>query len=67
MNLPRKLQWIELDSAEAIATMQGLFANETPVCDLQRIVSEPCSFSGRRAMLGELANRAKKVLVVEQG
>jgi methyltransferase (TIGR00027 family) len=67
MELPRSLQWIEVDLPEILAHKEELLRNEKPVCVLERVRLDLSNESARRELFSELSRRAKRVLVVAEG
>jgi len=67
MDLPRSLQWIEVDLPEILAHKEEILRNEKPVCVLERVRLDLSNESARRALFSELSRRANRVLVVAEG
>jgi methyltransferase (TIGR00027 family) len=67
MELPGSLQWIEVDLPELLAEKEGILANETPRCALERIPLDLADQSARRAIFEQLGRRAHKVLILSEG
>jgi methyltransferase (TIGR00027 family) len=67
MELPRSLQWIEVDLPEILAHKEEILRNEKPVCVLERIRLDLSNESARRELFSELGRRANRVLVVAEG
>jgi methyltransferase (TIGR00027 family) len=67
MELPRSLQWIEVDLPEILAHKEEILRNEKPVCLLERIRLDLSDESARRELFLELGRRANRALVVAEG
>ena len=73
MNLPRSLQWIEVDLPEILAYKEEVLRNEKPVCALERVRLDLSNAEARRELFSRLGQRAKiqagshNVLVVTEG
>jgi len=67
MELPRSLQWIEVDLPEILAHKEEILRNEKPVCVLERVRLDLSNESARRELFSELGRRANRVLVVAEG
>jgi methyltransferase (TIGR00027 family) len=67
MELPRSLQWIEVDLPEILAHKEEILRNEKPVCLLERVPLDLSDKSARCELFSELSRRANRVLVVAEG
>jgi methyltransferase (TIGR00027 family) len=67
MDLPPSLQWIEVDLPDILTYKEEILAGEKPVCALERVRLDLSDVSGRRELFGQLARRAKRVLIVSEG
>jgi len=67
MELPRALQWIEVDLPEILAHKEEILRNEKPVCALERVRLDLSNESARRELFAELSGRANRILVVTEG
>ena len=67
MELPRSLQWIEVDLPEILAHKEEILRNEKPVCVLERVRLDLSNESARRDLFSELSRRANRALVVAEG
>ncbi len=67
MELPRSLQWIEVDLPEILTHKEEILRNEKPVCALQRVRLDLSDESARRQLFAELSRRANRVLIVSEG
>ena len=67
LELPRQLNWIEVDFPRILDLKSSRLSGEKPVCALRRI---PCDLSdapGRKWLFVEIAKTAKKALVLTEG
>jgi methyltransferase (TIGR00027 family) len=67
MNVPRSLQWIEVDLPEILAYKEDVLRNETPVCRLERIRLDLSDVHARRELFSDLGRPANRALVVSEG
>jgi methyltransferase (TIGR00027 family) len=67
MELPRSLQWIEVDLPEILAHKEEILRNEQPLCALERIRLDLSNRDARRELFSELGRRANRVLIVSEG
>jgi methyltransferase (TIGR00027 family) len=67
MDLPRTLQWVEVDLPEMIAYKEEVLVNDEPKCRLERISLDLSDVPARRTLFGNLAQRAKKIGVASEG
>ena len=73
MDLPRSLEWVEVDLPEILAYKEEVLRNETPVCALERVRLDLSNPEARRELFSRLGQRAKiragshNVLVVTEG
>ena len=67
MDLPRSLQWIEVDLPEILTHKEELLRDEKPVCQLERVRLDLSETNARRELFSELGRRASRVLVVAEG
>jgi len=67
MELPRSLQWIEVDLPEILTHKEEILRDEKPVCALERVRLDLSNETARRALFSELSHRASRVLVVAEG
>jgi methyltransferase (TIGR00027 family) len=67
MDLPRSLQWVEVDLPEILAHKEDVLRNEKPVCALERVRLDLSNVNARRELFSQLGPRAKRVLVVTEG
>jgi len=67
MDLPRSLQWIEVDLPEILAYKESILADERPRCALRRVRLDLSDRGARRVLFAELGRLAKNALVVTEG
>jgi methyltransferase (TIGR00027 family) len=67
MELPRSLQWVEVDLDEILSNKEGILRNEKPVCSLERIRLDLANVGARRELFAQFGRRAKKALVITEG
>lgn len=67
MDLPRSLQWVEVDLDEILTYKEQILRDEQPVCSLERIRLDLANVAARRELLAQLGRRAKKALVITEG
>lgn len=67
MELPRSLQWVEVDLPEILAHKEEILRNEKPVCALERVRLDLTNVSARRELFSELGRRVNRVLIVTEG
>jgi methyltransferase (TIGR00027 family) len=67
MDLPRSLQWVEVDLPEILVHKEEFLRNETPVCALERVRFDLSNAEGRRELFSQLGERAKRIMVVTEG
>jgi methyltransferase (TIGR00027 family) len=67
MDLPSSMQWVEVDLPEIISYKEGILADETSRCRLERISLDLSDVSARQKLFAELNLRAKKIAVASEG
>jgi methyltransferase (TIGR00027 family) len=67
MELPRMLQWVEVDLDEILTYKEEILRDEKPVCALERIRLDLSDAGARRELFARLARGAKKALVITEG
>jgi methyltransferase (TIGR00027 family) len=67
MNLPEKLEWIEVDYPSIIAHKTEVLRSEKPRCKLTRVEVDLADGKKRKAFLSHVAPQAKKVLILTEG
>jgi methyltransferase (TIGR00027 family) len=67
MDLPRHLQWIEVDLPDILAYKSDQLSAETPRCALERVPLDLSNVAARRELFERLSARATSVMVVSEG
>jgi len=67
MDLPRSLQWVEVDLPEILDTKESILADERPRCALRRVRLDLSDRGARRVLFAELGRLAKNALIVTEG
>jgi methyltransferase (TIGR00027 family) len=67
MDLPRSLQWVEVDLPEILKHKEEILRNEQPVCALERVRLDLSDIQARRELFLQLGRGADRVLVVTEG
>jgi methyltransferase (TIGR00027 family) len=67
MNLPRALQWVEVDLPEILEYKRQILAGEEPACALERVPLDLSDTEARRDVFAQLGRRASKALIVSEG
>ncbi len=67
MQLPEKLQWIEVDLPEILSYKEEILASEKPTCQLERIGLDLSGIGARKRLFEELDRRATKITVLSEG
>ena len=67
MDLPRSLQWVEVDLDEILTYKEQILGDEKPVCSLERVRLDLANVGARRELFAQLGRRAKKALVITEG
>jgi methyltransferase (TIGR00027 family) len=67
LDLPRNLQWIEVDYPQIITLKQEKLASEKPQCQLQRVALDLNDRSRRKALLHDIGNRSGKTVILSEG
>src|SRR5437870_5440270 len=65
--LARSLRWVEVDFPDVIAYKQEQLAGERPACTLEQVGADLTDVPRRRALFGQIAVAARRVLVVSEG
>ena len=60
MNLPRSLQWVEVDLSEILAYKEDVLRNETPACKVERVRLDLSDVRARRELFSRLDRRANR-------
>jgi methyltransferase (TIGR00027 family) len=67
MNLPKDLQWVEVDLPSILDYKEGVMQAVKPECCFERVRVNLADETARRELFGRLAKRAKNILVVTEG
>jgi len=67
LELPARLQWIEVDLPPLIAEKSATLANEKPRCALERIPFDLADGAARRELFAKLGARGRDALIVTEG
>lgn len=67
MNLPSSLLWFEVDLPDLLDYKEDVLKGETPSCRLERVRLNLSDEGARRALFGELGQKAQKALIVTEG
>lgn len=67
MELPRSLQWIEVDLPEIVTYKEEILEHERPVCALERVRLDLADVDSRRELFARLAVRVRKAMIVAEG
>lgn len=69
MDLPRELNWIEVDLPELLQYKEAILekADAKPVCNFVRIALDLSNVDARRTLFEQLAEEHQRVLVVTEG
>jgi methyltransferase (TIGR00027 family) len=67
MNLPPKLQWVEVDLPDIVSYKEEILKNERPHCQLERIPLDLSDLPARRQLFAQLGSRATKVVIASEG
>lgn len=67
MQLPRALQWIEVDLPGILDYKEEVLAGEQPACALERVRLDLADVAGRRQLCDRLGRRASKALIITEG
>ena len=67
LDLPRSLQWVEVDFEHVIDYKADKLKEQTPVCRLLRIACNLADEGERRALLDRLNNAGSRILVLTEG
>jgi methyltransferase (TIGR00027 family) len=67
MTLPQALHWVELDLPGILDYKEGILADETPVCALERIQLDLSDVDARRKLFERLGSDARKALILSEG
>jgi methyltransferase (TIGR00027 family) len=67
MQLPARLQWVEIDLPEILAYKEEILAGDKPACQLERIHLDLADVPARRAAFQQLNLRGKQITVMSEG
>jgi methyltransferase (TIGR00027 family) len=67
LNLPKNLNWIEVDFENIIEHKTEILKNITPNCNLERISIDILNIEMREKFFNELALKSKSVLILTEG
>lgn len=67
MDLPRELQWIEVDLPGILSHKEEMLARESPVCALERISLDLSDGTARSKLFTSLGRRATRSLIITEG
>jgi methyltransferase (TIGR00027 family) len=67
MDVPRSLRWYEADLPKITSVKNRVLAQDTPVCNLERIEIDLAQVAARRELFARLGTETKKALVVTEG
>lgn len=65
--LPKSLQWIEVDLPGILEYKREILATESPKCELQRIPMDLANLSERRDLFAQLGKRATNAVLLTEG
>ena len=67
MELPRSLQWIEVDLPELITYNEEVLGSERPVCALERVRLDLSDVDSRRELFARLGRRVRRTMILSEG
>jgi methyltransferase (TIGR00027 family) len=67
LDLPPSLRWVEVDLPEILEYKEGILADETPRCVLERVPLDLSNHDARRGLFGNLGRRASRAVVITEG
>ena len=67
LELPKTLQWIEVDLPGILQYKEEILATDSPKCKLERIPLDLAKVEERRDLFAQLGKRAKNVLLLTEG
>ncbi len=67
MDLPKTLQWIEVDFPRIIDLKETRLRDEVPRCELRRVRLDLADSGARRRLFAEVAANSQKTLVLTEG
>jgi len=67
MELPARLQWVEVDFPEIVSYKEETLKSDRTRCSLERVGLDLSDVEKRRAFFAELDQRAKEIVVMAEG
>jgi len=67
LDLPKSLQWIEVDYPSIISYKEAQLTNEEPKCKLERVELDLANLTTRRKLLSKISSRSHGILVLTEG
>jgi methyltransferase (TIGR00027 family) len=67
MDMPRSLQWIEVDLPEILAHKDEILRAEKPVCSLERIRLDLADVPARQELFARLGRQSRNALLISEG
>jgi methyltransferase (TIGR00027 family) len=67
MDLPRALQWIEVDLPGILDYKEEILAGEQPRCALERVRLDLSDGAARRELFARLGSRSRRALILTEG
>lgn len=67
LDLPAELRWVEIDKPEIIDYKRSVLKDAQARCDVQWLAADLSDTAVRRAVLGDVADEARKALVITEG
>jgi methyltransferase (TIGR00027 family) len=67
MNLPKNLNWIEVDFSHMIEFKNSKLADDKPVCGLERFAADLSQAGARQQIFKQLGEKTKKALIITEG
>jgi len=67
MQVPKTLQWVEVDLPEIISYKQGVLGEVEPRCRLERMALDLSDAVRRQELFADLGRRAKRIVVASEG
>jgi methyltransferase (TIGR00027 family) len=67
MQVPARLQWVEVDLPEVINYKEEILANVQPNCRLERIRLDLSDVDGRRSLFADMNLRSSRTVVMTEG
>jgi len=67
LELPPRLQWVEVDLEEIVDPKQQVLANEKPRCQLEVVTQHLGDEAEQRALFSQLNQRAQRIVAMSEG